>query len=368
MTIDHRRRLELAASPSPESERLPMYTASRRSADQLKKERKQLRRALSRNRHAESIPLLSTLESRALSAQLAEAGAALVPEGFLMHLETALLTGNPIRQLARVTRQPTGANIAMPQTDDTSIMGQVVIENTRIPESDLSFQLVNIKPYRYSSTRAVAPRELFSFDDGEGDGSGDAMNGDNEEWLGRLLGERIARAQLNDWTNGAQGGNLGVLNLISQIIAAASSSAIAADDLLALPENLNPAHLESPSIGYMMHPFIWSYVKRIKDGAGRNIFLQNGPIPHIGEFPVYRNIYMPSTIVSGNKTVLFGAWDQVRIVDVGPGDDDGAGVQIIAYSEASGLAENDQIAVQGRLRSAMAIHDPAGKAFAMLRH
>ena len=333
-----------------------MYTHSRRSAEQLTADRKLIRRLAETTRDIE-IRLLPLFESRQLQAEITGSGGALVPEGFVQVLEYALYSDNVIRRLATVTRLPNGRPMAVPSTDDTMNAGVTVSEDSPIPEIDIVFGQLILKPTKTSSGRIVVPKELISADDG-----GDAFAG-AEEWLAKVLGERITRAQLVAFSVGIIPGTAGgVLGEIAgaNAITASSSTAISGDDLLVMPTAVNVAYLDSPNVGYMFHPKIWEYVRRLKDSTGRDLFPQKPGERHISEYPVYLNPAFPSTIVAGSITAAFGAWDRVRVADANT-------ATLTAYDEAVGLVENDQTAIQARLRSACNLIDPAGKALVVLQ-
>jgi HK97 family phage major capsid protein len=139
--------------------------------------------------------------------------------------------------------------------------------------------------------------------------------------IGGLLGERIGRTQetyLTTGTGSSQPG--GVVTGSTLGVTAASAAAIAADELISLLHSVDPAYRRDPSCGFMMHDNIAAAVRKLKDSQNRYLWdmdaLKNGqPAMLLGK-PVTINQSMQSSIATGTKTVLFGAYKKFKIRDV----------------------------------------------------
>jgi len=144
---------------------------------------------------------------------------------------------------------------------------------------------------------------------------------DLSETLGDLLGIRIGRIQADEFTFGT-GGNTqpqGYVTGASQGIQAASSTSLAADDLYKLKHSVDPAYRSMPGVGWTFHDQILLAIKLLKDGMGRYLWqsgLSGGKPDTIDGDGYFINQSQASVIVSGAKTVVYGALKKYKIRDV----------------------------------------------------
>jgi HK97 family phage major capsid protein len=250
-------------------------------------------------------------ELRALAVNANVAGGYTVPEGFVNNLEIALLAYAQVRQWAEVIRTSSGQDLPWPTVNDVTNLGARVQENATIASTgaDPTFGQVVFHAYKYTSKIVLVPVELLE------DSAFDLA-----QTLGELLGIRIGRIQANEFTTGTGASQpVGYVTGAVSGQTAASSTAIAADDLYKLKHSVDPAYRAQPGVGWTFHDQILLAIKLLKDGTGRYLWQPglavNAPSTIDGD-PYYINQSMVSAIASGNKTVVYGALRKFKIRDV----------------------------------------------------
>jgi HK97 family phage major capsid protein len=249
-------------------------------------------------------------ELRALAVNANVAGGYTVPEGFVNNLEVALLAYAQVRQWADVIRTSSGQDLPWPTVNDTSNKGARVQENATVPSNvDPVFGQAVFHAYKYTSKIVLVPVELLE------DSAFDLA-----QTLGELLGIRIGRIQADEFTFGTGASQpIGYVTGATQGVQAASSTAIAADDLYKLKHSVDPAYRSQPGVGWTFHDQILLAIKLLKDGTGRYLWqpgLATGQPSTIDGDPYFINQSQASTITSGNKTVVYGALRKFKIRDV----------------------------------------------------
>lgn len=252
-----------------------------------------------------------TAEQRAQFVNVQTSGGVTVPEGFMYNLEVALLAYANVRLYADVIRTDSGQDLPWPTINDTTVKGYRVQENVTVTEKDTTWGAEILHAYKYTSGLVQMAVELME------DSAFDLA-----EELGELFGTRIGRIQADEFTTGTGNGMpTGFVIGATSGVAATSSTALAADDVLSLKHAVDPAY-RGPGVGWVMNDQILLAVKKLKDGSGRYLFktalegLGTGYPMSIDGDPVYINQSMASTIVSGNKTMVYGALKKIKIRDV----------------------------------------------------
>lgn len=251
---------------------------------------------------------LTKAEKRALSATNPSAGAYTIPEGFSGKLEVSLKDFNGPRQVADVMRTADGATMPWPTVDDTANEGEMIGENTTVNEQNVVFGVKNFQAYKFTSKRVNVPSELLE------DSAFELVN-----WLPMVLGERIGRGQERKFTTGTGAGEPeGIVTGSKLGKTATSATAIAADDIIDLIHSVDPAYRRDPSFGLMMHDLILAIVRKLKDGSGRYLFEegQGGAPDRVKGARLTINQNMDSTVASGKKSMLAGAFKKFKIRDV----------------------------------------------------
>jgi HK97 family phage major capsid protein len=250
------------------------------------------------------------LEFRALSKG-AGVGAEIVPQSFYDIVNQAMKAYSPVRQLAQIISTDSGEDLRVPSVDDTSNVGAIIAEGTADTEQDVAFTEIVLKSYTYSSKIVRVSNELLA-DTGI----------DLAAYLGRILGERIGRAQAAHFLTGTGSGQPQGVITGAGTVSAGSATAIAINDLINLVNAVDRAYLadgSSNSIGWLMNPSIYAAIRKLTDSQGRPIVQEvtdRGPAGLLG-YPVYFAPEMDSTLVATKKTVLFGNFGFYTIRDAG---------------------------------------------------
>ncbi len=255
------------------------------------------------------------MESRALSSQLGTAGAYTEPEGFMPSFEQALLQFGGIRDSADIMRTANGNPLPWPTSNDTSNKGALLGENTAVATNvDPTFGIVLWNAYKFTSKMILVPVELME------DSAFDLPT-----IIGAMCGERIGRSQSDYFTTGTGASQpTGIVTAATVGVTTASATAIKYDELVDLVHSVDPAYRTSPSVGFMFHDLILSYLSKLKDGQGRPIWdnSQQGSLGastiKVGgrEYKFTINQSMDSTVATTKKTVLFGDFSKYKIRDV----------------------------------------------------
>ncbi len=254
----------------------------------------------------------------ALSNQSGPSGGYLVPaETLRRELEINMLAYGGMRQVSESISTTTGERIAWPTVDDTANKGVLLGVNQAAPTtgSQPTFGKVLWDAYRYTSnspdgTPVLVPLDLLqdSF-----------INFDR--LLGELLGIRLGRISNDYYTTGTGAAQPKGIVTAAGTFNAASSTAIAFDDIFGLVHALDPAY-RTADCGFMSHDQVILGIRKLKDGLGRYLWepgLQIGAPDRILGYEWTVNQSMSSTFASGNKVLLFGRLSNYKIRRVAGG-------------------------------------------------
>ncbi len=260
------------------------------------------------------------LEIRALSVGTTDAGGYSVGWEAVRAFDEAESYYGPVRNLARVFTTETGAQLPCPTIDDTANTAEIVTEASGITTTaDPVFGQVLLKPFQYVSKAVIVSQQLLQ------DSAiplGDVLFGE--------LGRRIGKKQNTDFTTGA-GTTLpfGVQVQASLGKTASATNAITWDEVFDLQGSLDPAYANRPGVGFMVHPTVATYLRKLKDSSNRYYWdlsipeasnaqgNAQGIAGRISGFPVYLNPAMDSAFSTNKRLVLFGDFSSYWIQDAG---------------------------------------------------
>ncbi len=254
------------------------------------------------------------VEERALTTEVGSSGGFLVPEEMESALTEAIKATGGMREAP--TQNITTANgrtMDIPQWDDTSQTGQIIKEDGSYSKTDPSTSQQKLDSFIYTSDEIeVSMKELR-----------DVIVDNFEGRLGDALGKRIARARNTKQTTG-QGGDepRGVVTASSKGTATDSAGALSYVDFLDMENAIDEAFHRSSAfqLTWMMNSTTRKEVKNITDSNNNPIFFepQDGGDPSILGYPLVINEDMANVGAgaSGNKSVLFGAFERYWIRDV----------------------------------------------------
>lgn len=233
----------------------------------------------------------------------------IVPEGFINQLEESMLAFGGMRQVSTILRTATGNDLPWPTSNDTGNVGELVGEGAASAEADPTITAITFNAYKYGSKLIQISEELMQ------DSAFDLPS-----YVARLFAERIGRITNTHFTTGSGSGQPhGVVTATSSGITAAGVDSIAADELLDVEHDLDPAYRIPGQCFWMMEDATLAHIRKLKDGSGRYLFgagnLQVGQPDSINGWPVVINQDMAS-LATGNVTVLFGNFTKYIIRDV----------------------------------------------------
>jgi HK97 family phage major capsid protein len=245
-------------------------------------------------------------EQRAQSLTDAEGGYT-VPQGFMPELIQSMKAWGPMLDpgITRELVTSSGNQIEIPTTNDTANVGVRLAENTAATsEGDVVFGQKLLDAYKYSSGPIKVSRELLqdsAFDMGA--------------VLNELMGVRIARKVNTDLTTGDGSGDPnGIVTASTLGKTAAGVAAITADELIDLYHSVDPAYRADPSCRFMLNDSTLAAVRKLKDGQGQYLIngLRDGAgmINLAGIAVPYSINQAMASLATGNKTVLFGAFNK----------------------------------------------------------
>jgi HK97 family phage major capsid protein len=244
------------------------------------------------------------------------AGGYTVPEGFYGQLIDAELAFGGMMETAFVFDTSTGNALPIPTDNDTSNKGAILGENVQAGAQDVSFGAITLNAYTYTSKLVLVSNQLLQ---------DSAFNLD--AFLASKLGTRLARITNDHFTTGTGASQpTGVVTGATLGVTAASSTAIAADELIDLEHSVDPAY--RPNARYMMADSTLKAIKKLKDGVGQYLWQSGLAVREpdtINGHPYTVNQSM-AAIGSGNKPLLFGDFSKYFIRRV-------VGVQVLRLTE-----------------------------------
>lgn len=217
-----------------------------------------------------------------------------------------------VREEATVIQTDMGNPINFPTSDGTSEVGELIGENTTATAADPSFGVVTLNTYKFSSKIVAIPFELLQ----------DSAV-DMEAFIAKRLGDRLGRVLNTYFTTGT-----GTSQPQGVVTAAASgkvgttgqTTSVIFDDLVDLVHSIDPAYRNDGAC-FMMNDSSLKVVRKIKDTAGRPIFLPgyDGLGGAMGDQLLGYDICINQDIASmaaNAKSILFGDFKRYTIRDV----------------------------------------------------
>lgn len=203
-------------------------------------------------------------------------------------IEVGLADGSSMRGVCEIVRTPL---ITAQQAflDDKGAEGSIVGPGITRNTTDPTFEAAPSTGFKFSSDVVKVSNTLLR----------DAPPMGN--LLLSALARRIGRRQNRAATVGTGGSEpLGLLTAATVGVTTAVNTGIAFDEILDLIGSLNAEYQAGAAL--MLHPLILAYLKKRKDGNGNYLWDTSG----LEEYPIVLNGHMPSTIVAGAKTILYG--------------------------------------------------------------
>ena len=254
------------------------------------------------------------MEKRAQTTTNA-AGGYSIPETMLqVVIETMkawgpMYDGNVVSEIVTTGGNP----MPMPTVDDTSVTAGTHTEGATLTDDggkDITFGTKQLDAFGFETEWLRISKELA-------DDSFIAM----ESFVGRMLGERLARiANLQLTTGSGSSAPNGIATAVTTGVTAAGTAAVTWDETLDLEHSVDPAYRVGPRVGYMFNDATLLALRKLKDGDG-NYLWQAGNVaagvPNtFNGRPYWINQDMPG-LATGLDAILFGDFSAYYVRKVG---------------------------------------------------
>jgi HK97 family phage major capsid protein len=280
----------------------------------------------------------------ALSSRDGSRGAFMIGAELQPALEQALDDSSAMRRFGTVQRISNGRTYSVAMTDDTDQEGAIIGENSNTTEVDPVFSGATFDAFTFTSGPVLVPLSVVQ----------DSAIIDGQ--LGGVLGARTSRRMNRAFTVGNGAGEPWGIVRRAYAVTGSSATSIAIDDAWELVSSV-PAEYGRPGRGAFMGGLAtFVSLMRIKTGDGASAWKAAG----LDQWQFVINKHMPA-IGAGNRSLVFGAIDRYRIVDV-------AEVRVLKILEMPGAIENGLVGFQVYVRSDGALLDEGSYPVAVLEH
>lgn len=254
-------------------------------------------------------------ETRAQTAGTTTAGGYTVPTDLAATVDKTLKAWGPMydEAICNVINTAGGNPIDFPTVNDTAV---AIVQHTEAAAmtddggSDATFGKMTLNAYAYDTEWVQVSMELLS---------DSVIN--VETFIGELLGERIARRVNTELTTGdGTGDPNGIVTASAAGKTAASTTALAADEIIDLLHSVDPAYRASPKARFMFNDTTLAAIRKLKDGNGQYIWtmgdIRSGaPGSLLGQpYSINQAMASPAT---GTKPIIFGDFGKYYVRKVG---------------------------------------------------
>lgn len=221
-----------------------------------------------------------------------------------------------MRQVGEVFSTSMGNPMNYPTSDGTSETGEVIAQNVTATAADPSFGVVTLNAWKFSSKIVAVPLELLQ------DASVDI-----EGFVNRRCATRLGRIMNTKFTVGAGSGS-GEPQGVSGVASAGKTGTtgqtvtIIYDDIIDLEHSVDPAYRALGNCRFMMADSSLKVIRKIKDTAGRPLFIPSydasitkGAPAELAGYPIQINQDV-AAMAANAKSVLFGDFSFYKIRDV----------------------------------------------------
>jgi HK97 family phage major capsid protein len=215
-------------------------------------------------------------EFRAQTAGTTTAGGFTVPTELAAVVDKTLKMWGPMydEAICTVLNTSGGNPLDFPKTDDTATAVAQHTEAAAMTDDggvDAVFAKMTLGAFAYNTEWVQISMELLQ---------DSAIN--IEQFIGELLGERLARRVNTELTVGdGTGDPLGIVAASALGDTAAATGAITGDELIDLVHSVDPAYRASPKTRFMFNDSTLAAIRKLKDGDG-NYLWQMGDV-RVGE-------------------------------------------------------------------------------------
>lgn len=258
--------------------------------------------------------VVSKIEGRAQTTT-AGAGGHTVPTELAAVVDKTMKMWGPMysEDICTVLTTSGGNPLDFPKTDDTAVAVAQHSEGAAMTDDagvDATFTKMSLGAFAYDTEWVQVSMELMQ---------DSAIN--IEQFIGELLGERLARRVNSELTVGdGTGDPLGIVAASTLGKTAASTTAFTADELIDLLHSVDPAYRASPKARWQFNDTTLAAIRKLKDGNGQYIWsmgdIQTGePGRLLGyNYSVNQAVVNAAT---GTKPIIFGDHSKYYVRKVG---------------------------------------------------
>jgi len=217
-----------------------------------------------------------------------------------------------MRAVSDVVVTEQGNPLSMPTTDGTAEEGEQIAENTSATGADLTFATVAVNCYKYSSKVVAIPIELLM------DSTIDVEGLTNRRLVQRI--GRITNKKFTIGTGSGEPGGVSVRAALGKTGTTGQTTSVIVDDLIDLVHSVDPEYRKNPNVRFMMHDLSLRTVRKLKDTAGRPIFLPgyDGLGGRMSDMLLGYEVQVNqdvATMAANAKSILFGDFGYYMIRD-----------------------------------------------------
>ena len=256
---------------------------------------------------------VTKLEGRAQSTSVG-AGGYTVPTDLAREIDVTLKMWGPMydEAICTVLTTASGNAIDFPKVDDTAVAVAQHAEATPMTDDggvDATFTKMTLNAFAYDTEWVQISMELLQ---------DSAVN--IEQFIGGLLGERLARRVNTELTTGDGNGDPNGIVVASTLGAtAAAQAAITADELIDLFHSVDPAYRMSPKARFMFNDSTIKAIRKLKMGTGEYLWQPSMTASEPGTLlgkPYSVNQAM-ANIGQAAKSIVFGDFGKYYVRKVG---------------------------------------------------
>jgi len=245
----------------------------------------------------------------------AGAGGYTVPTDLANAVDKTLKAWGPMynEDICTVITTSSGNPLDFPKVDDTAVAAAQHSEAAAMTDDggvDATFTKLTLGAFAYDTEWVQISMELLQ---------DSAIN--IEQFLGELLGERLARRVNSELTVGdGTGDPLGIVAASTLGVTAASTTAVTFDELLDLYHSVDPAYRASPKARWMFNDTTLKGIRKLKSGDGQYIW-QMGDVRTGAPGTLFDKPYSVNqacvTGATGTKPIVFGDFGKYYVRKVG---------------------------------------------------
>lgn len=245
----------------------------------------------------------------------AGAGGYTVPTDLAAVVDKTLKAWGPMydENICTVLNTAGGNPLDFPKTDDTAVAAAQHTEASAMTDDggvDATFTKLTLGAFAYDTEWVQVSMELMQ----------DSAI-DIEQFIGELLGERLARRVNTELTVGdGTGDPLGIVAASAAGKTSASATAFIADELIDLLHSVDPAYRASPKARWQFNDTTLSQIRKLKDGNGQYIWSMGDIRAGVPGTLLGYNYSVNQALVNaatGTKPIIFGDHSKYYVRKVG---------------------------------------------------